>query len=500
MSDQGIAEGAAAGSSIDEGAGDQTGSRQLVGLIALLAFFALLAIKGGIGVLVMVGLILVSVVIHEFGHYLTAKRSGMKVTEFFVGFGPRIWSFRRGETEYGVKPIWFGAYVKIIGMNNLEDVAAEDEPRAYRQQPFWQRLLTVLGGPLANIAFAFVLFTGLFLTVGPEDPTDWVVDNVVEGTAAAEAGILPGDDITSIGGRSVDGWEDLGAIVFPQPGATLDIVVVRDGEELVLESVIGEQLTPEAADALGLGRRDRLVAVDGEPITSYEALRADVEVGDELVFTIDRNAVEGGDRRIEVETVVSSPLPRHGADGFLGVGRSQFGTDPLGPIDSVTEGVGQTTTVMGAAVSGIAKIFSPSGISGFIDQVMAANDAEVAVDPDSATAAVEPEEVDGERVISVLGVVQIGAKSTEVFGIDAAIMLVAGLNVFLAILNLIPLLPFDGGHASIVLYEGVRSRITGTRYTADVAKMLPVAYAVVALFISLGLAAIFLDAVNPVTG
>ncbi len=475
-------------------------NRQLVGLAALLLFFAWLGYAGGFGVLVMVGLILVSVIIHEFGHYLTAKRSGMKVTEFFVGFGPRIWSFRLGETDYGVKPIWAGAYVKIVGMNNLEDVPPEDEARTYRQQPFWQRLLTVLGGPLANIAFAFVLFTGLFLTIGVEDPTEWTIDKVVEHTAAADAGMRPGDEIVSIGGTPVDDWADLGAIVFPQPGVEADIVVRRDGEELVLASVIGEQLQEEAAEALGLDRRDRLVAVDGEPITSYQALRSDVEVGDELVFTIDRHAVEGGDRRMEIETVVSAPLPRDGVDGFLGVGPTRFGTDPLSPGAAIVQGGEQTVDLIGQAAVGIVTIFSPSGISNFADQVMSVNDAEEVVDPDSATATAAPAEDQGERVVSVLGVVQIGADATEEFGIDAAILIVAGLNVFLAVLNLIPLLPFDGGHASIVLYEGVRSRIAGRRYHADVAKMLPVAYAVVALFISVGIAAIFLDAVNPITG
>ncbi len=97
--------------------------------------------------LVVVGGLLVSIVLHEFGHYLTAKQAGMKVTEFFVGFGPKLFSFTRGETEYGLKPLPLGAYVRIIGMNDLEDVEPGDEGRTYREKSYWARLRVVLAGP-----------------------------------------------------------------------------------------------------------------------------------------------------------------------------------------------------------------------------------------------------------------------------------------------------------------------------------------------------------------
>src|SRR5687768_18508845 len=96
--------------------------------------------------------------LHELGHYLTAKWAGMKVTEFFVGFGPRIWSFRRGETEYGVKVLPLGGYCRIIGMNNLEPIAPEDEARTYRQQPFPQRLAVAVAGSFMHAVMAFMVF------------------------------------------------------------------------------------------------------------------------------------------------------------------------------------------------------------------------------------------------------------------------------------------------------------------------------------------------------
>ena len=104
--------------------------------------------------LLVVGIILM-VMLHEFGHYWTAKRSGMKVTEFFVGFGPRLWSFTRGETEYGVKAIPAGGYVRIIGMTNMEEIDPADEPRTFRQGTPGKRLVVILAGVTVNLVIAF---------------------------------------------------------------------------------------------------------------------------------------------------------------------------------------------------------------------------------------------------------------------------------------------------------------------------------------------------------
>src|SRR6266545_6462640 len=119
-----------------------------------------------IGWIAFVVILLLSVMLHEFGHFLTARRFGMKATEFFVGFGPRLWSFRRGETEYGIKAIPAGGYVRIVGMNNLEDVPPEDEARSYRQQSFPKRLVVVLAGPATHFVQAVVLVFLLLAVVG----------------------------------------------------------------------------------------------------------------------------------------------------------------------------------------------------------------------------------------------------------------------------------------------------------------------------------------------
>jgi RIP metalloprotease RseP len=117
------------------------------------------------GVLGFVVIILISIMLHEFGHFLTAKAFGMKATEFFVGFGQRVWSFRRGETEYGIKAIPAGGYVRIIGMSESEQVAAADEPRAFYRKPAWQRLIVLSAGSAMHFVIAFVLLAAVFLTV-----------------------------------------------------------------------------------------------------------------------------------------------------------------------------------------------------------------------------------------------------------------------------------------------------------------------------------------------
>src|SRR5436190_4891279 len=121
---------------------------------------------GGWQLLLVVVSIVVMIVLHELGHYIAAKKSGMKVTEFFLGFGPKLWSYRRGETEYGVKAIPAGAYVRIIGMNNLEEVPPEDEARTYRQQSYPKRLLVVSAGSGMHFLLALLCLYMLLTVTG----------------------------------------------------------------------------------------------------------------------------------------------------------------------------------------------------------------------------------------------------------------------------------------------------------------------------------------------
>jgi membrane-associated protease RseP (regulator of RpoE activity) len=215
--------------------GNYAGAAILVGLLVLLGVFSLPA-------LVFVLALVFVVFLHELGHYATARWTGMKATEFFLGFGPRIWSFRRGETEFGVKAIWAGAYVKIIGMNNLEEVEPEDESRTYRSKSTRSQVLVASAGSFMHFVVAFLLLATMFLAYGRPtvDEDRWSLGSVVAGTAADEAGIEVGDRPVEIAGEQIDEWADLQEVVSARPNETVDIIVLRDGERVTTVATLGE--------------------------------------------------------------------------------------------------------------------------------------------------------------------------------------------------------------------------------------------------------------------
>ncbi len=182
--------------------------------------------------------ILLMIVLHEFGHFIMAKAADMKVTEFFVGFGTRLWSFRRGETEYGIKAFPLGGYVKIIGMNNLEEVDPVDEPRSLRQKPYWRKLSVLIAGSAMHFLIAFVLLYVLFAAVGqPGDPTLKVgaIYSLKTGQSPAQqAGFQVGDRIVSVDGHTFKTFADWAKYVQGKPGQKLDVSVDRHGQQLQL--------------------------------------------------------------------------------------------------------------------------------------------------------------------------------------------------------------------------------------------------------------------------
>jgi membrane-associated protease RseP (regulator of RpoE activity) len=239
--------------------------------------------------------IILFVTAHEAGHFFAAKATGMKVTEFFFGFGPRLFSWRRGETEYGLKALPLGGYVRIVGMNPLEEVAPEDVGRTYREKKFWEKSVVVLAGVGMNFLIAFLLFYGIVLANGVSEPQPVVQQVVPEAdvdgesvpTPAAEAGLEPDDVIVSIGGHPVDAWIDV----------------------------------PEALSEVGAGPTTVVVDRGGELVSLDVAL-------------IDSDGVEGGAGFLGVQPVVVTHRP--GVIGAIGVAGSQ-----------VWEGIGFTFQAIG---------------------------------------------------------------------------------------------------------------------------------------------------------
>jgi membrane-associated protease RseP (regulator of RpoE activity) len=375
-------------------------------VVAALVLLVILRPSIAVTVAIIVGLVF-TIMLHEWGHYIAAKRSGMKVTEFFLGFGPRIWSFRRGETEYGVKAIPAGGYVRIVGMTNLEEVDPEDEPRTYRQATTGKRLITVLAGIIVNLILAMVLVFGILVFHGPEDAST-TVGAVSTDSPAAAAGIRAGDRVVSIDGRPIAEWEQVGEAIRPNEGQDLTIVVERDGREVTLHA------TPEV--------------IDGAP-------------------------------RVGISTKIVH--------------------DPVSPVAAVPETFLTFGRGVSDTVAALGKVFSVSGIERYGKTVTESKGGFS----------------DEERPRSVVGIVADGGDIVDGQWV-ILLGLLASINVFVALFNLLPLPPLDGGHAAVAIYEGVASKIRGRRVRVDYQKLMPVAAAVVILILMFGLSTIYLDIKN----
>lgn len=180
------------------------------------------------------------VFVHEFGHFLAAKLSGMRVEEFSIGMGPTIYSVQKGETKYNLGLLPIGGYVRVTGQyaEEFDDgVLAADDPRRYPNRPLWHRFIFVAAGSVMNFITAIVLFTGLFLYIGIpvlDQNADTVVSAVVEQGPAAEAGMQSGDKVLSINGQAVETWQELTAKIEQSGGTAVELVVERDGRSLTL--------------------------------------------------------------------------------------------------------------------------------------------------------------------------------------------------------------------------------------------------------------------------
>ncbi len=229
----------------------------------LLALLLALLVLGGFKVLFVALAIGSFLVIHEAGHYLTARWSGMKVTEFFVGFGPRIFAFKRGETTFGLKVlIPFGAYVRIVGMNNLEDVDPVDEPRTYRQAAWHKRVLTIVAGPATHFVTAFALLAFTMWQYGPSlaDDDAWGLDLVDPIGAVADAGLEDGDRIVAVGEFSTETWDRFATAISANEGEQVPIAYQRfDGatiDNLTSVLTIPDNAGDEIESALGFTEGD----------------------------------------------------------------------------------------------------------------------------------------------------------------------------------------------------------------------------------------------------
>jgi membrane-associated protease RseP (regulator of RpoE activity) len=395
-----------------------------------------------VGVLAFVVALLISVMIHEAGHYLTAKRFGMKVTEFFLGFGARIWSFRRGETEFGIKAIPAGGYCKIVGMAPGEEVAPEDQHRRFLSGTVPQRLIVLGAGSFLHFVLGFILVLILFSGIGTVRALNTVEEVVpcilTQGQSecapsaprspALSAGLLAGDEIISV--RSV--------------GAQ------SEGEKMKW----------------------------GEIVTLIRA-----SANEELIFTIDRSG-----ELLELTIPVASRTIDGQSFGVIGV-VNDFGKVRLGPIDGIVESATFVRDVTTSSFEALVKL--PTLIPALIDQTFGG------------------EERDPEGLVGIVGVARTTGEAAGSERLDTSdkitffIVMVAGLNIFVGIFNLLPILPLDGGHMAVAIADGVKRTSARLRKRPmpepiDVEKLTPLTLVVVVLLLSLTVLLVIADIVNPV--
>jgi RIP metalloprotease RseP len=452
--------------------------------------------------------LIVIIMVHELGHYLVARAFGFRVLEYFVGFGPRLWSRRKGEIDYGVKAIPAGGYVKIAGMNPfVDDVPPGDEDRAYYAKPIWQRALVIAAGPLSHVVIAFLTFAIVLLAVGDNSVAVEVdeVDAVLadgDPSPAAVAGLQPGDRFVSADGIALDRtFSELGAINREGLGRAIPYVIERGGAQLTVTmtpvvdcvdgrwgGVGGFGFATEAGPAIVAGVQRELLDGTATPAGVVDARRGDTIVA--IAGTTDptpRQVVEGFDAGLgaaipitierqdgTVEEAIVRPV-RGCVEGQetarLGV---ILGPDRLPVGTSVVEGARAVGVSTATSVGEMWRVFGPSGIARigtllFTDEPRARND---------------PASLLGiSKEIGRLGADDRWAQLFWSFGY---------ITLFIGLLNLLPLPPFDGGHLAVLVIEKIRKR------RVDPRAMVPVSAAVLSFFVLFSLAALVLDVAKPI--
>lgn len=490
-------------------------------------------VRPAIGIAVFIFALFFAVMFHEFGHYTLARKAGMKVSEFFFGFGPRLWSFTRRyyvlydrasgrelrtvrirhgatlaatqgdpptdpaprslgaaaaastlvepeanvaasrkkgdlgvltekcqeelqaivgkkgsnceigvyetETEFGIKALPLGGYVRIVGMDPFEEVEAADKGHTYADKSYLARGLAILAGPMANILVAFVLLWALAMAgqlptqehvvpvIGQVSPPagceTFEGTSVLDGascstpTPARLAGLVDGDRFVAINGSSITTWDEVKAAIAANPGKTIEMTVERQGQILLIPVTVGE-----------------------------------------------RPAYEGE----------AGPQP------FIGivVGTERRGENPLAA--SVTS-VKYMGLMAGYASYEVYKFFTPERLTRYFGLMTGNKDPEA----------------NNTRFVSPVGVARLSAQAAQE-GWATLLMILVIFNLFLGIFNLVPLLPLDGGHLAVVAYEKVASSIMKRKVRVNMRKLVPVMAAVIILFVLIGVSSIYLDIVNPI--
>jgi membrane-associated protease RseP (regulator of RpoE activity) len=375
-----------------------------------------------LGILAFVVALLLSVMVHEFGHYITARKFNMKVTEFFLGFGKRIWSFRRGETEYGIKAIPAGGYCKISGMTPDEVMEPGEESRAFYIARSSKKLIVLGAGSFLHFFLGIVLLFSLLAGVGVNSLTS-VVKEVVPESSAVAAGFQQGDEIQSINGEEVSDWARGVELIRASNGGELAFTVLRNGQSIELRA------TPRLTDV-------------------------------------------GGEQRYVVGII------------------NEVGIKRFGILKATQESFSITGSMMVQSVKSLALL--PTKIPELWGQTFGG----------------EERDIDG--LVGVVGVARVSGETLASGDqnwnqrIGTFLLIIASLNIFVGIFNLLPILPLDGGHIAVAIADEIRAflaRLRGRPRPApiNVQVLTPITAVVVVILIGLTLLLLVADIINPIS-
>lgn len=395
-----------------------------------------------LGIVLFALAITASIALHEAGHMFTARAFGMRVRRFFVGFGPTLWSVKRGGTEYGVAALPFGGFCDIAGMTAMDPVTEEEAPHAMVKKPAWQRIVVLSGGIVMNILIGVVIIFGVAVSSGIRNPyADFtpkvgqvvcVADQVDEKTLAecsgpgpaGQAGVRVGDTLVAVDDESIETFADLRTYVAQRPGETVSLEVERGGSSQSIDVPVArvERIDPSTGERIDVGA----VGIAAAPV---------------------KDAVK------------------------------QFG-----PVEAVPATAKFTGQMLRASVDGLMAF--PGKIPGVVASIFGG-------------------ERDIEGPISVIGASRTGGELVERDQWPAFWMMLASLNFFLALFNLVPLPPLDGGHIAVVIYEKIRNVLRRLRGLppagpANYEKLMPLTYFMAALLLVVGVLVMAADVVNPV--
>ncbi|MGA2124413.1 MAG: M50 family metallopeptidase [Acidimicrobiales bacterium] len=397
-------------------------------LVGVIAFVALLTWLVGWALPLVIFLIILMVMGHEFGHFITAKRAGLLVTDFFVGFGPIIWSTTRGETRYGVRALLLGGYVKVPGMTWGTPVDPAIESRTYREASYPKKVLFASAGSIMHLIMALALAWASLAFIGVPSSTHVgiLAFDAWQGhkeNAAQLAGLKVGDQIVKVDGVTITNETQLANLVHRSAGKRLTLLVDRDGRDLTLHA------TPASGTK---------IKEDGETLSSGGYIG--IQVGD---LTVHESA-----------------------------------------LAAIPHAVTQIGNTIDEAAHALVHVFSPGEFASLFHQV-------------SSPAAATNVKNEDTRPVSIVGVGRIAVEAANA-GPGQLIAILVAVNIFVGVLNMLPMLPLDGGYVAIATYERLRTRRGQPRYHADINKLAPVIYAFMGVLLVLFACTLYLDIAHPI--